>query len=347
MRTKAEDIQLKIRGTLITAASGVIPAVILIFILSSDPLTSISCFFTGPLTGSYFFGNFLNNAMPLILTGLGALTAFKAGCFNLGGEGQIYTGAVLTAILLTFTGEESSPWLILPIGLLASLVPALLAGFSGFLKSRWGVSELISTFLLSGIAMHTGNYLIKGPFLKEASNFITTETIPQQFMLTRILEPSFLSTGIFAAVAAVAAIHIFLYKTLWGFELRISGQSSGFAQYTNIPQSRYQNISLLLSGFLHGLGGVLFVLGTHHAAQTGFTGGLGWNGISAALLASGAPLGVLPAALFFSWLDSGASYAMIHSDMTIEFSVIIKAIIFFTASSRMIFHGWKKRKKQL
>ncbi len=94
---------------------------------------------------------------------------------------------------------------------------------------------------------------------------------------------------------------------------------------------------MILSGALHGLGGGLAVVGTHHMALKEFTFGIGWNGIAVALIAKNHPLGVVPAALFFAYLDAGAKAAMLHSDVTFEIAAIIQSVIFYLVTAQAIF----------
>lgn len=313
-----------------------IPAFILMLLLSNDPLLSFYSFFTGPFSNLYIFGNMLNRSAPLLLTSLGAFIALKSNNFNLGGEGQVYLGATVCGILLNFFPIEANPTLLLLTIIIAISASGLLAWISASLEHHYRVNTLISTYLLSMAIIHICNYFVTGPFLKENSNILTTDTIDKVYQLKPILKPSSLSTGFILAVFIVIIISFILKKTIWGYEFTISGRNRDFSQSMGIESDKYQRAGLTISGMLHGFAGVLLVIGSYHAVVSGFHSNLGWNGLSSALLAGSKPIMVLVSSLFYAYLDAGSSYATITSDVTIELSEIIKSVLFFVISSRLI-----------
>jgi ABC-type uncharacterized transport system permease subunit len=137
-RDSAGELFAGAAGLAITLGISFAIAILLILLLSKQPLTTIYYFFVGPFTNSYYFGNMLNTAIPLVFTGLGISIAFKSSVFNLGGEGQVYSSAlVATVICLALPGASGY------LGGAAALAGALatgaiLAGLSGFFKMKWG-----------------------------------------------------------------------------------------------------------------------------------------------------------------------------------------------------------------
>ncbi len=311
-------------------------AVLLILALSPEPGRTLWYFLAGPWLNTLNLGNMLDRAALLTLTGLGVVLAFRAGTFNLGGEGQTYLGAIAaTAVLL---GLPSLPG---PAGILLGLMTAIaagaaLAGFSGWLKSRWEVDELISTFLLSGGFIHLTDWLITGPLYDRDSYLLTTRAIPEAYHLARWLPPSSLNTGLLAALLLPPAAWVFLRFTRAGFEWRISGINREFARYGGIDVSRYQWVPLALSGALHGLAGGLALTGTYHMSLKDFTGGLGWNGIAVALIAANRPLLVIPAAIIFSALTTGSGIALMHTSFSFELGALIQAMVFLIITARVL-----------
>jgi len=333
-----------ISGTAVILFASLIFAVSLIFLLSSNPLEAIKYFFIGPFLNTYSLGNMIDAAVPLIFSGLGIAVAFKASLFNLGGEGQIYTGAVITTVIcliLPNLGSVGGP----VTGLLAGGVAAgLLAALSGYLKVKWNVDNMISSFLLSGVIIYIVDYLITGVFDDPSSSLLATPYINSRYFLLPVLEPSTLSISIYFALFAALFIYILLYRTRWGYELNMCGLNREFARYGGINVSSYVTIPLFLSGMLHGLGGGLAVLGTYHLSIKGFTSGIGWNGIAVALLAKNNPLGVIPAALFFTYVNAGAKAAMLNSDVSYELAAVVEAFVFFFITARLIFRVIRKRR---
>jgi len=311
-------------------------AFLLLYAFSSSFGEALGLFFLGPFQNAYYFGNMLGAASGLALVGLAAQFAFSARTFNLGGEGQLYLGAIAATAACLALPEESG-LLGKAIGLAAgSAAGALLGALSGFLRRRLGVDELLSSFLLSSALVYAGDFLVSGPLQDPASNFQTSPAVPEGLRFARLLPPSSLSTAALLALAALAAAWFILGRTRFGFELRLSGKNAEFARYCGIDAGRYAAASLAISGALNGLAGAALILGTYNKAMKGFSAGLGWTGIAVALVAGGSPLALLPAALFFAYLDAGAKAVMIGADVTSEIVGVIQAIVFFLVTARAL-----------
>ena len=287
-------------GALLTLTAALAIAVLLLLLFSPDKSESIYYFFVGPFLNSLSIGNMLSAFSLLTFSGLAITIAFKADVFNLGGEGQIYTGASAATAVLVYLPELSGPWGITMAAAAAAAAGGLMAGISGFLKNRWNVDELISSFLLSNAVIHIIDYLITGPMGDRSSYLLTTKVVGEQFHLTRFLEPSNLNSSIFGALASVLLISFLLYYTKQGYELRICGMNREFAHYGGLNTAFYTTAPLIISGALLGLAGSSAVLGIHHATIKGFYSGIGWNGIAVALIAGTNPLAVIPSAFIFA-----------------------------------------------
>lgn len=338
-RDKAVNpLLLTVRGTagpVLIALIALVALVILSLMLSKTPAKTLRYFFLGPLQNTYYFGNMLNTAIPLIFGGLGMSLAMRSGSFNLGGEGQLYTGALvstLSAIVMAGWGVAGVVFSLL----LGTIAGGALAGFSGFLRMKWQTNELITSFLVSNVMMLMVSYLIAGPFMDPGTNLIATRKIPEEFRFSRILEPSNLSSALLAALIAVVLVHLYLYKTRSGYELRMFGLNPRFARYGGIPTGWYTVLPMALSGAFYGLAGGMAIFGTYYACMKDFSVGMGWNGLAVALIAHFRPVAVIPAALFFAYLESGARTAMLHSDVTFEIASIVQAVVFFFVTSSVL-----------
>lgn len=327
----AADIGMNAGGMLLILALSLLAAVLLVFLLSEDPAKTLSLFFLGPLRNAYYFGNMLNGAVPLILGGLGVSIAMRSGNLNLGGEGQIYSGALAAAV--TALALEGAGYAGALIALIAgAFFAGLAAAFSGLCKVRWNTNELITTFLVSNTLILITNYCVTGPFLDPATSLQATRKIPEQFHLPLILSPSNLSAAVFFALLAVVLVWVFLYRTRPGYEIRMSGLNLMFARYGGINTDFSIVVSMFLSGALHGAAGGLAVYGTYFSVVKEFSQGLGWNSLAVALIARSKPAPVVPAALFFAWIGSGARLAMQFSDVTMEIASVVQSVVFFLVS---------------
>ena len=154
--------------------------------------------------------------------------------------------------------------------------------------------------------------------------------------LSLILKPSGLNTGLYIALIFVFLVYFFLNKTKMGYEFRMAGKNEMFARYGGINTKLNTVLAMAMSGFLYGLAGSIAVLGTHHAVIKEFSAGLGWSGLTVALIASFSPIAVIPYAFFLAWINSGARIAMQNTGLTFEIAYIIQAVIFLLSSSLII-----------
>ena len=332
-------------GLAITLGISFLIAILLILLLSKQPLATIYYFFIGPLTNKYYLGNMLNTAVPLTFTGLGIAVAFKSSVFNLGGEGQVYSGA-LAATVICLALPQANGYL----GGLAALAGALamgavLAGLSGFFKMKWGTDELISSFLISTAVGFIVNYFITGPLDDPGNNLLASFAIDKRYFLAGLFPPSKLNVSALFALAAAGLVFFLLYYTHPGYEMRMCGLNREFSRYGGINVSAYVVLPMLLSGALHGLAGGLAILGTYHMAVKEFSFGMGWNGIAVSLIARNHPLGVVPAAIFFAYLDAGAKAAMLHSDVTFEIAAIVQSVIFYLVTAQALYNALRYRRR--
>jgi simple sugar transport system permease protein len=293
--------------TLLTLGAAVLLTILLIMVNSPNPGKTLRAFFLGPWSSPWFLGNTLDGIGLLLTASLGAVLAFRGGCFNLGGEGQIYLGGLTASAALLFwgkgfTGPGWSFGILCLAGLLALAAGGAMGALSGFLKKRYGANELITSFLLSAALSPVGDYLISGPLRDHGGNLLATERFAEDRLLPKLLPPSSLSLSFVFALALVVVGHLFINRTVWGYRFRIAGAAPAFARYGGINPERGWFPAMAASGALGGLAGFFAVAGTYGVCHLEFSGGLGWNAIAVALIARNRPLALIPAALIYGWL---------------------------------------------
>jgi ABC-type uncharacterized transport system permease subunit len=334
VKTRAPAATAGLFGLVLTLSGGLAIAVA-VLATWPDPGAALAAFFGGPFGDLFAFGNMLDTAVPLTIAGLGIVVSFRAGVFNLGGEGQVYGGGILAAALCTTILPEGWGGSVAAMAAAAALGAAI-AGVSGWLRYRWDANELISSYLLSAIVLLVGDWLITGPLDDPASNLMAARGIAPGFWLAEVLAPSHLNTGFALALTLAALMAGFLERTRWGYELRLCGANPGFARYGGVHVGLYLVLPMVLSGALHGLAGATTVLGTYHRAVKGFSLGLGWNAIAVALIARNRPWAVIPAALFYAWLDAGARAATVLAGVSYEMILIVQAVIFYLVTAEAL-----------
>ena len=324
-----------VNGAIIAVPTAFLLIFIIIFFNSETPFKTLSSFFWGPWSSPWFFGNTLDGITLLLTASLGAAIAFRGGTFNLGGEGQIYLGGLVSSVfLLAFQGSPLPPPLLLFFAAAsAMLTGAFMGGFSGLLKKRLGMNELITSFLFSSALIPVADYLIAGPLRDPNGNLLALPAFPNKLIIARLLPPSNLSISFIFALLLVFAGHIFITGTKWGYKFRISGVVPDFARFGGIDPEKAWVPAMAASGALSALAGFFAVAGTYGRCHAGFSGGLGWSAIAAALIAGNKPLLLFPAVLIYGWLKSGADSALLAAGLTLETSSFIQAavLIFVTA----------------
>jgi simple sugar transport system permease protein len=318
----------------------------LIALSSPDPLTSVASFFARPFSSAWYFGNMLNMAGLLILAGTGSAIALRAGAFNLGGEAQIYAPALASAVLLAGYAPRAAAALGLPpqaAAILALMAAIALGGAIGFipgiLRSRLGISELLSSFLLSAALLPVADYLVAGPFRDTGGNLVATKQIGDSFILPSLLQPSRLNASFFVALACAVAAWAFLSRTTPGYRLRMTGSARDFARFAGFPVGRATALAMAASGALHGLAGYFAVTGTWYRCHEGFSSGMGWSALAIALVARQNALAVIPAAIAFSWLETASDAAILSASLSFDATPLIQAIIFLIVSARYLPFG--------
>jgi len=290
---------------------------------------------SGPFINALAFGNFLEKTAKLTLAGLAASLAFSAGCFNLGGEGQVLAGGLAAAaVAFYFPG--------LPRGLALTLAVAagicaggIIGTTSGLLKAKWRVDELISTFLISAASLNIGHALLLEPLRDPNSYLIAAPPLPSAYKLLLWWPPSRLSVVLAWAVLLTIATHIFLEFTIWGYRWRLRKANPAFAYYVGINANSIATISLAASGAIYGLVGSAALMDSGQAVQ-GFTSNLGWDGLAIALVAGTRPKWVPVFAIIYSWIVLGAQNATLSSGFSFALSGLVQATIFFLMTAKRL-----------
>ena len=305
---------------------------VILLISGANPIAAYSALAKGAFGSTAAFGRTLEKATPLILGGLAVAFAFKGGLFNIGGQGQLLFGAIVAAGV--GFGIDGLPFIIhMPLALLmGSLAGALYGAIPGALKTYTGAHEVITTIMLNFIAINFTDWLADGPW-KDEGIVARTPAIAEAAAI-----PTWgnIPAGFFLAISAAVATWYLLYRTTTGYEIRTVGLNSNAAKYAGIKVSYTVILTMAISGFLAGMGGAIETLGVVGRYQPGFNAGLGFDGITIALLARTNPLGVIPAALLVGAMQAGSSQMQFDAHVPFQIIDVIQALILFFVSADMI-----------
>lgn len=309
--------------------AGIVSSIV-ILILGESPIYIARVMLSGSAGSLSSIANTLEEATPLIFTGLCVAIAMRCGLFNIGGEGQLVIGAFVAAWVGYRVGGLPPVVHITLCIALAGLAGALWALIPGLLKARFGAHEVINTIMLNYVAFIFANYLVGLPYFKKPGQIPQTEDVLQSALLPRmtfLYEYTRLNLGFVLAIAAVLLIYILLEKTELGFEIRSVGHNPLASRASGISVARNMLLAMAISGFLAGMAGSERVLGVHRHFISPFPFGYGFAGIAVALLGRNRPLGVLVSAIFFGALASGGAQVDIETNVPRELVTVIQAIV--------------------
>ena len=274
-----------------------------------------------------------------MIAGLGAAVSIKSGALNLGGEGQIYLGGFTTALILVKLAE-----LPVPLAMMLSLITAFLAsGFlallSALLQHYRKADFLFTSYIASAATIPFIDGLISGPFRSQSNNLLATPFIEQKFRFPSILKPSSLNPSIFLALLLCCVCFFLLYRTAWGRKLCIYGISPRFAEFSTYNIKRLSFSAAIISGGMHGLCGAMAICGTYFTCHQGFYSGMGWNALSASLIAYSNPLFIIPSSLFMGFITTFSNKYALYHNFGFDMDSLIQALILLLIS----FPIFKKR----
>lgn len=252
-------------------------------------------------------------ATPILLTALACAVAFRMKLWNIGAEGQFVMGAwgASAIVLFPVLPAETPRWIFIPVMILAGMAMGAIWGFiPGYLKSKFRVNEIISSLMLNYISVAWINFWIFAVWTE--GGFQMSAKFPENAWLPRLLDYaqqlpilSGLTThlGLVLGILAAILLWLIIYRSRWGYEIRLIGDNPQAAQYAGINIARNTVLVMMLSGALAGLGGMSEVTGVVHRLQTSpIAAGYGFTGIIVAWLAKLNPLVVILVSILFGAL---------------------------------------------
>ena len=292
-------------------------------------------------------------SIPYIVTGLSVAFSFKTGVFNIGAEGQFVVGSMAAAVVGILFGNLPKGVLI-PLCFIAAMAAGALWGIIvAFLKTKWGINEVLSMIMFNWIAFYLSNFIAGIPAIHSDGSAEATKNISENAstLLSKevIKEWGLCPTanwGILVAIAATIIIWFIIEKTTLGYRLKAVGANRFAAEYGGINVNGSILTALAISGALGGLAGSLQLMGmgsriSVFSSQEGF----GFAGIVVALMGCSNPFGVFVAGLFYGWLTYGGSKLNLERVPTQLINVIVGTVVFFIAISVIFKYLGKLNKK--
>lgn len=310
---------------------------VIMLLTGHNPLVAYAAMVRGALGGQRFanLASTLTRATPIVGMGLAAALAFRAGFFNLGGEGQLVLGG-LTAAVVGIYAPLPTP-LLLPATILAAmLVGGLWALLPTWGQFQFGVPLLISSLLLNYPARFFASYIVVSRMRDVASGMPQSNRLPEDLQFPLLIRGTQLHAGVFITLALVLAAAWFIRRTVAGYELRMTGLNPTFARYGGVRLTRLGYGVMFSSGAMAGLVGAIEIIGVNRRfIDDALTSPqYAWVGVMAALLANAAPLGVFIAGIFFAAVQTGGFGMERAADVPRELSQILQAVIILLIAAR-------------
>lgn len=319
-----------------------IVAFILICLTTDQPFEALKSMLITPLTTWTRMSNVLARMIPITFTGLAVCVMFSADQFNLAGEGCVFAGG--------FVGGLCAIYLDLPPGLhtvvcvlAAMLVGALLMLIPALLKAKLGASEMVVSLMLNYVILDVGLHFLHNYFKDRKQGATMTLPYQKSALLGKLFEGTQTSYGLIIALVAAALVWLFMFRTKWGYEIRMVGINKEFAKYSGIKVGFVIVLCQVVGGMLSGFGGAVEQLGYYQTFRWTSLLGYGWDGVTLAILASNNPLLVPVAAFFIAYLNYGCTLMNTNTSVPAEMMDIISVVIFLFFAAEQFLKKMKQR----
>ncbi len=312
---------------------------IILWALDTNPFAYYGYIFKRCLTNSLGFEAVLLKMTPILCISAGLMIAFKAGIWNLGGDGQFLLGAIFSASCATYLAPYMPPILFIPLCFVISLIMgALWISTPAFLHIKYGINEVVSTLMMSFIGISVSNFLIRNPLRDGTVPHPQTNTVAVEDRLFRLFDSS-VHVGLLVAIFIVLLVHYILHHTALGIKWRIIGSNKKVAHHAGYAVKRLVFGAFCLSGACIALAGSIEVLGVHGAVQ------VNWNPAYSILVIPIVFLGrchggmiILYSFLFSILLVGGESASRVLQVPSYIIHILLALVMFFSAIMHQMYH---------
>jgi len=304
-------------------------------LLGFDPLVALYHFFIAPVSKSYQIADLLVKACPLVIIACGLVHCYRANVWNIGAEGQMIVGAMFAGYVALFH-PQLNVWLMMPLMILAGMLGGLLwAMIPGLLRTRFNTNEILVSLMLTYVAALLLDWVVRGPWRDPQSfGFPLTKLYVDAALIQRIELPGIgtlgqLHWGVVGAVILAALSWFTLYRTMPGFQLRVTGEAPRAASFAGFRQNWVIIAVFAASGAAAGLAGMVEVSANIGQLQPDISFGYGFTAIIVAFLARLNPLGVVIAGLVVALAELGGDSVQIALGMPKVVADLFKGVLFF------------------
>lgn len=316
----------------------------IVFLVSETPVEALSALFTGPLGSKRHFFNVLEMATPLAFTGFALSLIYQSGNFSMIADGSLYLGAVVASVIAIKLPLPAGIHPIVAIAV-AAVVGGLIGAIPALLKVKYKSNELVTSLMLNYVCFYSGLYVVNRFIIdRQAGNFASLK-FEKTASLGKIVEGTRLHWGFVLMLIVGILLYIFVYKTKWGYEIRLVGSNLEFAKHTGINTAKVIIMTQMLAGAIAGMGGASEKLGMYTRFGWADAPTYAWDGVIIAILAGNNPKFVPFAAFFLAYIRVGADIMSRKSDVPNELIAIIQGIIILLITAERFLYVVKQRQE--
>lgn len=323
---------------------------IITLFVSDDPVGAYKAFLTGPFSKFNRFGDWIEESITLTLVGLSVAIAFKANMFSMGTQGQLVLGALVSGVVALYVPLPTF-WRISLALVSGGAVGFLWGWIPGYLKAHLNANEIVSTLMMNTIAIKIYDYFLVFHIKPEDAGYNVSAIFPPEGQLPSFIPniPIFnkaytlfsnntdITVMLYVVIAAVIVAYYLVFKTPFGYKLRMIGSNMKFARYGGIDTKQTTILVFAISGIYGALAGAHMTMGIQHSIITNISVSMAFEGIIVAILARNNPLMVPITALAYGYLRAGANIMERSSDVSREMIAVIQAlIILFVTAERIL-----------
>jgi ABC-type uncharacterized transport system permease subunit len=299
--------------------------------LGKDPFRAIAIIFYEPLTDLFTISEMIVKATPLILIGIGLSFGFRAGVWNIGAEGQFTFGALAGGAVALALYQVEGFW-VLPLMCLAGILGGMAwAAIPAFLRTRFNANEILVTLMLTYVAVLLLSVLVHGPLKDpEGLNFPESRLFHEAATMPILIAETRAHVGFIVALVAVAVAWVVLSRHIFGYQVKVMGQSPKAAAYGGFVEKRVVWISLMISGGFAGLAGTFEAAGPVGQLVPALPVGYGFTAIIVAFLGRLNPIGILLAGFVMALTYIGGEGAQISMNLPSAVTGVFQGMFLFT-----------------
>jgi len=315
---------------------------IIIFLVSETPVEAIGHFMFGPLKKFTRLMNVVEMMLPLLFTGLALSLIGRTGVFNFGSEGAFFIGGAVAGLFAVLLKLPTVLHAVVCIalgciaGVICMLIPAII-------RLKFGASEVVSSLMLNYVMMYVGIFLIRTFVRDPDKGALQSYPFPESAKLFKVVPGTRVHAGLLVAIVMVIIFWVYLFKSRWGYRMRMVGSNSNFATYAGINMTTSILIGQALAGAACGIGGSCEVLGMYESFKWAALPGYGFDGVIVATLARNNPALVPVGAFFLAYVRVGADIMTRMTDVQNEVVSIIQGVVIVLLVADAFLGGMEKK----